>query len=146
MKAEWLCAIAWRATIHRTQLGAASLVNVALWERSHPGSTLPQKIILACARGETSQMLLGVYQQCQCQGSGPVLYSGTMRQGEVLPAKMAAEEQTWELLLSSGFCRPLLDCKSPQVSWDMEGCNAQECDAECLSVWWLEALAIWNWV
>lgn len=61
-----------------------------------------------------------------------------MRQGEVLPARMAAEE----LLLSSGFCRPLLGCESPQVSWNMEGCNAQECDAECLSVWWLEALAI----
>lgn len=103
-----------------------------------PGSTLPQKIILACARGEISQMLLGVHQQCQCQDSGPVLYSSTMRQGEVLPARMAAEE----LLLSSGFCRPLLDCESPQVSWNMEGCNAQECDAECLSVWWLEALAI----
>lgn len=67
---------------------------------------------MACARDETSRTLFAMHQQCQGQGTGPVLYSGAMWEEEALPAWLAAKEQTWQLLLRSGLSyTPRVDCE-----------------------------------
>lgn len=58
---------------------------------------LPWRIRFLCARDEINQTLFSMHCQCQQQGSGPVLFSSTMWQGEALPAGKAAKEQTIEL-------------------------------------------------
>lgn len=66
---------------------------------------------------ETSQTLFCMHQPCQQQGSGPVLYSGTVWQGKALPARSEAEEQTASALAQKWSCRLLFDCTNLQDSW-----------------------------
>lgn len=89
-----------RVTTYRIYWGTApgSIWPVRL---ESPRSTLLWRIMLSCARDNINDTLFSLYCQCQQQGSVPVLYSGTVWQGDASPARAAAEEQTLEFLFRS---------------------------------------------